>query len=461
MEIYSPLIATTPQRVAELDRLGDEIAELSAHVEAATARLLDLIREFDARGGWDSGFRSRAAWLSWGVGLDLGAARERVRVARALGSLPLLAQALARAELSYAKVRALTRVATPETEERLLGVGRAGTAAHVERIVRGWRCVDRRAEARETKRQHASRSPHVYADEDGTVVLRGWLAPEVGALLLRALAAARETLYQQRRGEQMATPPVDRSSDLPTMAQRQADALALIAETALHHGLDPGAPGERYQVVVHVDAPVLADPEHPGQSVLEDGVHVPAETPRRLACDASRVVMQHDEDGRVVEVGSANADDSPGVAARAAPPGPRLPLPGLRAPIRRGASRAPLGARRADDAVEPRAPLSPAPSRGTRGGLQDRSTARRRAPVPSAGRPPSARCPTSRGRARGSRPGPQRAARRAGAEPPCTNGVPLLARGAPESGLGDRRLASSRDANGGDGMITFAVSLRA
>ncbi|PYN84386.1 MAG: HNH endonuclease, partial [Candidatus Rokuibacteriota bacterium] len=115
-----------------------EIAELSAHLDAATARLLDLIREFDARGGWGNGFRSCAEWLSWRVGLDLGAARERVRVARALETLPLLAGgALARGELSYAKVRALTRVATPETEERLLVVGRAGTACHVERIVRG------------------------------------------------------------------------------------------------------------------------------------------------------------------------------------------------------------------------------------------------------------------------------------------------------------------------------------
>ena len=94
-------------------------------------------------------------------------------MARALGTLPLLAQALARGELSYAKVRALTRVATPETEARLLGVGRAGTASHVERIVRGWRCVDRKAEARETKRRHASRALHVHQDEDGTVVLRG------------------------------------------------------------------------------------------------------------------------------------------------------------------------------------------------------------------------------------------------------------------------------------------------
>src|SRR2546425_10190422 len=116
--------------LVELERLGGEIAKLSAHLDAATARLLDLIREFDARGGWGNGFTSCAAWLTWRIGLDPGAARERVRVARALGSLPRLAQALAHGELSYSKVRALTRAATPETEERLLKVGGAGTAEH-------------------------------------------------------------------------------------------------------------------------------------------------------------------------------------------------------------------------------------------------------------------------------------------------------------------------------------------
>ena len=297
MEIHSPNIPATLNHVAELDRMGDEIAELSAHLEAATARLLDLIREFDARGGWNNGFRSCAAWLSWRVGLDLGAAREHVRVARALGPLPRLAQALARGEVSYAKVRAVTRVATPETEERLLGVARAGTADHVERIVRGWRRVDRQAEARESARRHASRALHVRQEEDGTVTLRGRLEPEVGALLLRALEAARETVHRR-------VPCEDRVEDPPTFAQQQADALALLAETALHHGLDPGAPGERYQVVVHVDASVLADPDQPGQSVLEDGVRVPAETSQRLACDASRVVMRHDDEGRVVEIGA-------------------------------------------------------------------------------------------------------------------------------------------------------------
>jgi len=191
MEIGTLHVAATPEPVAEVEQLGDEIAKLSAHLEAAGARLLDLIREFDARGGWNHGFRSCAQWLCWRVGMDMGAARERVRVARALGSLPRLAAALARGELSYAKVRALTRVATPETEERLLAVGRAGTACHVERIVRGWRRVDRLAEARETARRHKSRGLHVYQDEDGMVVIRGRLAPESGALLVQALAAAR------------------------------------------------------------------------------------------------------------------------------------------------------------------------------------------------------------------------------------------------------------------------------
>src|SRR5438132_11513887 len=199
MQIYSPTVLSTPHPTSELDRLGDEIAELSAHLDAAAARLLELIGEFDARGGWNTGFRSCAAWLSWRVGLDLGAARERVRVARALGILPLLAEALARGELSYAKVRALTRVATPETEARLLGVGRAGTAAHVERIVRGWRYVDRRAEAREAKHRHTSRAPRVYQDEDGMVDVRGALDPEIGGLVVQALAAARESLYQRAR----------------------------------------------------------------------------------------------------------------------------------------------------------------------------------------------------------------------------------------------------------------------
>src|SRR5262249_43067277 len=153
-------------------------------------------------------------------------------------TLPRLAQALARAEISYSKIRAVTRVATPETEERLLAVARAGTATHVDRIVRGWRRVGRHGEGQEAAKQHAGRAFHVYQDEDGMWLLRGRLAPEVGALLTQALTAARERLYEQR--PKVTAPPnladdvLDDSAtdaipadDLPTMAQQQADALAL------------------------------------------------------------------------------------------------------------------------------------------------------------------------------------------------------------------------------------------
>jgi hypothetical protein len=161
----------------------------------------------------------------------------------------------------------------------------------------------------------------VYQDEDGMVVIHGRLEPEAGAVLMKALEAGSDALYQRRGGANVSaetradvpdgtcTDAFMRTglivSDDPSIrGQQRADALALIAETALHHGIDPGTAGERYQVVVHVDAQVLADPDAAGESVLEDGMRVCAETSQRLACDASRVVMRHDADGRVTEVGA-------------------------------------------------------------------------------------------------------------------------------------------------------------
>ena len=295
-DLTRPLQRRQNPELDALQRLGDEIAELSAHLEVASARLLDMIREFDARGGWGvQGARSCAHWLAWRLGIELHAARERVRVARALGGLAKLREALAGGELSYAKVRALTRVATPETEERLLAFGRVGTAAHVERLVRGWRYVDRVAENREVATRHRSRTLQVYQNADGMVVIRGRLTPEVGAVVIQALNAVRDRMYTKARPENGEEPR-------PLVGQQQADALGIIAEAALNHDLDPGPSGDRYQVVLHVDEPVLADPEQPGQSVLGDGQRVPAGTSRRLACDASRVRMRSDPDGRVVEV---------------------------------------------------------------------------------------------------------------------------------------------------------------
>jgi Domain of unknown function (DUF222)/HNH endonuclease len=303
----------------ELEALGEHIAELAAQISAATYELLTMLRDFDERGGWASGFHSCAHWLCWRVGLDPGAAREKVRVARALGALPLLSAAMRRGEISYSKVRALTRIATPANEEGLLSFARAGTAAHVERLVRGKRRVDRIADGEE--RRHAARYLRAYTDEDGMVVVTGRLAPEAGAALLRALAAGVETLYGPRRrqpsgaGQEAAEPAkaaeaVELAEDT-SAEQRRADALGLVAESALASGLDPGTRGDRYQVVVHVDAGVLAPGGEGGSSWLADGTHVSAETSRRLACDSARVVMLHAADGRVLDVGRRTRAISP------------------------------------------------------------------------------------------------------------------------------------------------------
>src|SRR5262245_261405 len=91
--------------------LEDEIATLGAHIAAATYRLLLCIRELDVRGEWE-GFKSCAHFLNWRVGIDLGAAREKVRVAHALGRLPQVSAQFSKGVISYSKVRALTRVAT-------------------------------------------------------------------------------------------------------------------------------------------------------------------------------------------------------------------------------------------------------------------------------------------------------------------------------------------------------------
>ena len=265
--------ATAPgDRGAQLARLGDRIAELSARIQAATHELLVLIREFDEQDGWH-GCLSCAQWLSWRAGLSPGSAREHVRVARALGNLPKLSDAMRRGKVSYSKVRAVTRVAIPENEQTLLDVALAGTAAHVERIARAWRRIDRNVEQAEEQQRNPSRELRTWVDENGMVVVRGRLTPEVGSVLRRALEAACD---QARRGpesdggagedaadalagvEEHAT---DAASDAeePTLGQRQADAIGTVAEAALAGGLDRGTAGDRYQVVLHVDREALTE----------------------------------------------------------------------------------------------------------------------------------------------------------------------------------------------------------
>jgi hypothetical protein len=143
----------------ELENLEDRITELWGHLNAATYRFLVLVAEFDrAQGYVRHGLASTAQWLNWQCGIQAGAAREKVRVARALEQLPEIADAFEKGELSYSKVRAMTRVATPANESVLLSVARHGTANHVEKLVRKYRWTQRRDAAQEAQRQHELRS---------------------------------------------------------------------------------------------------------------------------------------------------------------------------------------------------------------------------------------------------------------------------------------------------------------
>ena len=271
----------------ELELLGNQIAELSARIDAATYELLCHLHEFDRRYGWE-GWRSCAHWLNWRTGLDLGAAREKLRVAAALADLNHVSAAMARGQLSYSKVRALTRLASPATEARLLAVALCSTAAQVERLVRAWRRVDRDAQPDAEQVLLASRTLSMQVDEDGMVVLRGRLPPEVGALLLRAVEAAMEQV------------PATVDGGEPTIAQRRADALGLVAESALAGGLDPGNPADRFQVTVHVQADALParDPADAAPRVAAETREVSPASSEPVAPAGSRIAA----DTRVVSL---------------------------------------------------------------------------------------------------------------------------------------------------------------
>ena len=299
---------------ARVERM-DRVAVLFGEITAATREFLRALAESDRHRDWEEeDFGSCAEWLAWRIGITRGTANEKVRAAGALEDLPLISEAMSKGELSFSKVRAITRVATPDNESELLEFARAGSAAKLERLVRGWKTLSRFDEQEAERIRHRTRCFSVFPDEDGMYVVRGRLDPEVGAALMRAVEAASDALFAEgRRGD----------DEVPEPAQLRADAVGLIAERALAAGFGAGlgagvgaalgagagvgvgvgvgntvpisgSRAERYQVVLHVEAATLAEEGEPGLSELEDGTRIAAETARRLACDASRVEISRD-----------------------------------------------------------------------------------------------------------------------------------------------------------------------
>ncbi|MGH3410633.1 MAG: DUF222 domain-containing protein, partial [Streptosporangiaceae bacterium] len=180
-----------------LERLEAQICELAGHLTAATCRFLLLVADFDARRGWESwDLPSCSAWLAWKCQLSPGTAREQVRVARALGGLPLIRAGFAAGRLSYAKVRALTRIATPATEEDLAELAGPMTGGQLERFVRAHRSVSR---ACGQQSRAARRVTWRVDDQDGSVAMTVRLPAVPGQVLIQALRAAAADLDHPHR----------------------------------------------------------------------------------------------------------------------------------------------------------------------------------------------------------------------------------------------------------------------
>jgi hypothetical protein len=307
-------LSTSVGATLSLAELEAQITELAGHLNAANYRWLTLIGEFDRRRGWwDGRLHSCAHWLNFKCGLNLGAAREKVRVAHALGGLPKIAASMARGELSYSKVRALSRVACPATEEGLLMIALHGTAHHVERLVQGFRRAQEAEELSREAQQQANRSVTYEYAEDGSLMLRARLPALAGAMLLRALEAALAGLPKAAISAKVV-------KELPiAYSARRADALAAVAESFLTESHSAAktansasSTADRYQVIVHVDAETLHQ-RTAGRCEIEQGPAIPVETVRRLACDASLLTVLESEQGEPLDVGRKTRSIPPAI----------------------------------------------------------------------------------------------------------------------------------------------------
>jgi hypothetical protein len=290
-------------------RLENQITGLAAHIQAATFRLLDLIREFDEIEGWAGpGMKSCAHWLNWKCGISLGAAREKVRVAHALKDLPKISEKFRLGEVSYSKARAMTRVATADNEEHLLMVSRYGTAAHVERLVRNY-CRVKRSEALERDNErHALRELSWHFDDDGSFVLKGRFTPERGMLIKKVLESIMDEEFDKDVSAETSVDETKPRSD--PIAQRRADALVRMAEG---YATAAEATAERYLVHVHTDMETLKANGTGTEAEMEGTGNVSAETSRRLACDAGVVHWLDGNHGETINIGRKTRTISPAI----------------------------------------------------------------------------------------------------------------------------------------------------
>ena len=340
MAFPTPVLANTAHEALEA-----QITEVWGHINSATYRFLELVAEFDRTRGWvRHGLANCAQWLHWQCGINACSAREKVRVARALGDLPRISDAFRRGRVSYSKVRAMTRVATPENESTLLNIALHGTAAHVERTVRKFKRVRREMERRGAEDVHRQRCVHWWCEDDGSWRLHARLSPEVAAVVRQALEVAMEEEDEwvgddAKNGSNGVSaddamngssgvvadgalssgdwaPDVSaetfaeaHSQGAPPFAARRADALRHMAEHYLASRADAdGSSADRYQVMVHIGEEALRESGKAfGGAELQEGPEhgreLAVETARRLGCGGSLIGMVDGNDGEPLSVG--------------------------------------------------------------------------------------------------------------------------------------------------------------
>jgi 5-methylcytosine-specific restriction endonuclease McrA len=350
-----------------LERLEEKICELAGHLAAGTCRFLQLVAEFDARRGWASwDLPSCAAWLAWKCQVAPGTAREQVRVARALADLPVITAEFAAGRMSYAKVRALTRITTPETETELAQITGPMTAAQCERFVTAYR----KASDADELANRATRRVSVHVAEDGSVSISAHLPAADGAVVLQALRAAAgdcEHPHRPHAGSDDETAQASEVSaeaiagdvtiDSPEdseAAQRRgtcqaslADALVQVAGAYLSGKIATAGNPDLYQVILHIGAEALitpaappanvsaetsaaqsrtcmhsgctashpvrptGHPAHPQRCHLDDGPALSPAAAQAIACHATISWMLHDHQGNVLDVGRRHRRATP------------------------------------------------------------------------------------------------------------------------------------------------------
>ncbi len=276
-----------PTELTPIEALDSRILNLCTRINVATYELLVMIREFDERGGclkW--GLDCTAKWLAWRCDLSMAAAREKVRAARALKHLPLVSTAFGSGELSYSKVRSLTRVANKGNEANLVAFALRNTSSCVAEHCRELR-MGTPASTDVAERAFAHRSLRLRRDADrGMLSVTVELPLEAGDLIEKALDKARD----------------DECLEIPDLvdtswSKRQADAFVTMLMEYLqgHETGETKKTSDNYLVNIHVDQSALAG--EVGRSSL------PIETVKRLCCDGQAVVMTETKDGEPLSIG--------------------------------------------------------------------------------------------------------------------------------------------------------------